>query len=171
MNHTIETQRLELICCTPSLLEAMFQGDEALSDFLNAAVPEQWTEFGEPAFRWTYDKLTQPGARSEWWSYLPVLADERVLVGSGGYKGAPQNGTVEIGYEIARGYRGKGLATEMANALIANAFKQEGVNKVQAHTLAMENESGSVLRKCGMKQMEEIEDPEDGKIWRWEIVR
>ena len=100
-----------------------------------------------------------------------VLRKTKTLVGSCGYKGQPKNGMVEIGYEVAEGYRGWGLATEMAKALIQNAFKSEEVDYVQAHTLAMVNESGSVLKKCGMTKMEEIEDPEDGKIWRWEIRR
>ena len=62
-----------------------------------------------------------------------------------------------------------GLATEMAKALIEKAFESDEVSYVQAHTLAVENESRSVLKKCGMTKMEELEDPEDGKIWRWEI--
>jgi len=59
----------------------------------------------------------------------------------------------------------------MAKALIQKAFESREVQVVQAHTQAVENESGSVLRKCGLKNIEEIEDPEDRKIWRWEIRR
>jgi RimJ/RimL family protein N-acetyltransferase len=168
---TIETPRLTLICCTKELLEALFAGEESLAKSLGVNLAPEWTENGEPAFRWTYDKLTQPGAKPEWWSYLPVLKAENLLIGSGGYKGEPQQGMVEIGYEIAKAYRCKGLATEMAGALIRSAFAHTEVTKVQAHTLAVENESGSVLKKCGMKKVAEVDDPEDGKIWRWEIEK
>lgn len=167
----IETPRLNLVCCTKDLIEVVFKGDEALAEHLQITVPTQWTEFGEPAFRWTYDKLSQPNAKKEWWAYLPILKTERVLVGSCGYKGEPTDGVIEIGYEIAKDYRNKGLATEIAKGLIAHAFQYPEVTKVQAHTLAKENESGSVLKKAGMTKMEELEDPEDGKIWRWEINR
>ena len=132
-------------------------------------IPTKWTEFGEPAFKYTYDKILTGSGKIEWWAYLPVLKKTKTLLGSCGYKGDPKNGMVEIGYEVAEAYRGWGLATEMAKALIKNAFNSDEVKYVQAHTLAVENESGSVLKKCGMEKMEELEDPEDGKIWRWEI--
>ncbi|MEP7374331.1 MAG: GNAT family N-acetyltransferase [Chitinophagaceae bacterium] len=168
-NFQIETNRLSLICCNKEILEALFKGDEALAAFLQIKIPTKWTEFGEPAFKYTYDNILNGSGKIQWWSYLPVLKKTKTLLGSCGYKGDPQNGMVEIGYEVAEAYRGWGLATEMAKALIKNAVKNEEVDFVQAHTLAVENESGSVLIKSGMKKMEELEDPEDGKIWRWEI--
>jgi len=70
-----------------------------------------------------------------------------MLAGSCGYKGEPVNGVVEIGYEAAEDYRSKGLATEKAAALINFALQQPEVNQGQAHTLAEENESGTVLKK------------------------
>jgi ribosomal-protein-alanine N-acetyltransferase len=165
----IETPRLLLICCNKEILEALFRGDDALAAFLGINTPAKWTEFGEPAFKFTYDKILRGEGSIEWWSYLPLLQKTKTLLGSCGFKGDPKEGMVEIGYEVAEGYRGLGLATEMAKALIQKAFESPGVNCVQAHTLAEENESGTVLKKCGMIKMEEREDPEDGKVWRWEI--
>jgi [ribosomal protein S5]-alanine N-acetyltransferase len=165
----IETPRLHLICCNREILEAIFEGEKYLAELLQINIPTKWTDFGEPAFRYTYEKIiTQPG-KKEWWSYLPVLKKTKTLLGTCGYKGEPNSGMVEIGYEVAEAYRGWGLATEMAKGLILNAFKSPDVQYVQAHTLAVENESGSVLKKCGMHRMEELEDPGDGKIWRWEL--
>jgi [ribosomal protein S5]-alanine N-acetyltransferase len=168
-NFNIETPRLQLVCCNKEILETMFSGEAQLPELLQINIPKKWTEFGEAAFRYTYDKLSAGQAKIEWWAYLPVLKKTRTLLGSCGYKGHPSNGMIEIGYEVAELYRGMGIATEMAKALIEKAFTSEEVDYVQAHTLAVENESGSVLKKCGMKRMEELEDPEDGKIWRWEI--
>lgn len=165
----IETSRLVLICCNKEILEALFKGDAVLAELLNINIPTKWTEFGEPAFKYTYDKILSGNGKIEWWSYLPVLKKTRTLLGSCGYKGDPKNGMIEIGYEVAEAYRGWGLATEMAKALIKKAFESNEVEYVQAHTLAVVNESGSVLKKCGMTKMEELDDPEDGKIWRWEI--
>lgn len=165
----IETTRLKLICCTKEILEALFKGDKALAELLQINIPVKWTEFGEPAFRFTYDNIRKGSGHIQWWAYLPVLRKTRTLLGSCGYKGDPRAGMVEIGYEVAEEYRGFGLATEMAKALIKRAFENSQVDLVQAHTLAAENESGSVLRKCGLQKMEELDDPEDGKIWRWEI--
>ena len=165
----IETPRLQLICCNKEILEAIFTGDESLAALLQINIPIKWTEFGEPAFRYTYEKVVTYSGKMEWWAYLPVLKKTKTLLGSCGYKGEPRHGMVEIGYEVAEPYRGWGLATEMAKGLIQQAFKNDEVHYVQAHTLATENESCSVLRKCGMQKMEEFEHPDDGKLWRWEI--
>ncbi|MBC7902361.1 MAG: GNAT family N-acetyltransferase [Gemmatimonadaceae bacterium] len=165
----IETERMQLVCCDLPMLEAYFDGEATLAKLLDIGMPENWTEFGEPAFRWTHNALLQPEGQKEWYCYLPVLKNENLLVGTCGFKGPPKNGMVEIGYEIARDYRGQGLATELAAALIRFAFATPAVNLVQAHTLAVANESGTVLTKCGMSKMETITDPEDGTIWRWEV--
>ncbi len=165
----IETHRLRLICCTKEILEALFKGDEALAELLQINIPVKWTEFGEPAFRVTYNNIIKGTGHNQWQAYLPVLKKTGTLLGSCGFKGDPKDGMVEIGYEVAEACRGFGLATEMARALIKRAFESNEVEYVQAHTLAVKNESGSVLKKCGMQKKEEIEDPEDGRIWRWEI--
>ena len=167
----IETERLMLVRCTNDILEALFEGEDSLSKHLDITIPSQWTEFGDLAFRWTYDQLQLPGAKGEWFSYLPILKDGSILVGSCGYKGAPKDGIVEIGYEVATEYRNRGLACEIAAALITNALSHEEVVCIQAHTLAEENASVAVLRKNGMMQTASLNDPEDGDIWQWKICR
>lgn len=170
-NHDIETPRLKLVCCSKEILEESLKGDESLAAILGINIPVKWTEFREPAFRFTYDKILSGFDKIQWWLYLPVLKKTRTLLGSCGYKGEPKNGIVEIGYEVTEAYRGWGFATEMAGALIRRAFEYDEVDRVQAHTPAEINESGSVLKKCGMEKIEELEDPEDGRIWRWEISK
>jgi ribosomal-protein-alanine N-acetyltransferase len=165
----IETPRLHLICCSKEILEALFKGDESLARMLQVNIPVKWTEFGEAAFKYTYDQIVTRSGKMEWWGYLPILKKTNTLLGSCGFKGVPRQGMVEIGYEVAEPFRGWGLATEIAKGLIQKAFQNADVHYVQAHTLAVENESGSVLKKCGMQKMEELGDPEDGKLWRWEI--
>jgi len=168
---TIETPRLALVCCTKEIIEALLQGDTAVANILGVQVLPNWTMNGEREFRWVLDHLSKPDAKPEWLMYLSVLREKNTLVGGGGFKGAPQDGVVEIGYEIAPMYRCQGLATEMAKALIQFAFQHPEITKVQAHTLAQENESGSVLKKCGLRKMEALHDPEDGAIWRWAIEK
>ena len=168
-NFDIETPRLRLICCDKKILDALFNGDKALADLLNIKVPPRWTLYGEPAFKFTYEKIIANIDNIEWWSYLPVFKKANTLVGSCGFKGEPADEMVEIGYEVAEAYRGWGLATEMAKALVKKAFESPGVEIVRAHTLAEINESGSILKKCGMRKIGDIVDPTDGKLWRWEI--
>jgi RimJ/RimL family protein N-acetyltransferase len=104
--------------------------------------------------------------------YFVIHRDDDRLIGNCGFKGAPNaEGMVEIGYAIAPAYEGRGYATEVAQGLTDRAFASPYVKMVDAHTLAEENASTSVLRKIGMKWVEEIIDPEDGKIWHWRITR
>jgi ribosomal-protein-alanine N-acetyltransferase len=58
-----------------------------------------------------------------------------------------------------------------SKGMIAYEFSHEEVRAVRAHTLAQTNASNRVLQKVGMKFIVEVEDPEEGKVWRWQISR
>jgi [ribosomal protein S5]-alanine N-acetyltransferase len=75
---------------------------------------------------------------------------------------------VEIAYGIAPSYEGHGYATEAAKALVAFALERVDVTSIRAHTKPENNASGRVLSKSGFHQVGEVEDPEDGPVWRWE---
>jgi [ribosomal protein S5]-alanine N-acetyltransferase len=172
MQKIIETQNLKLIGCDKQLLKTAIDGNEALAKYLNVIVPENWTEFGPTALEYTLKKLIEDDKDENWWTYLPIHKKDNTLIGTGGYKGRPtDDGAVEIGYEIAEKYRNLGLATEFARALAANAFTYQEVNSVIAHTLGEINSSTKVLTKCDFVKVEEIDDPEDGLIWKWELRR
>ncbi|MBK7428886.1 MAG: GNAT family N-acetyltransferase [Saprospiraceae bacterium] len=166
------SSRLALIPADIPILEAALAGNDVLQDYLKVNIPDVWSIFGPEALQYSLDKLRESISEAGWWSYLPILIVDNTLVGFCGFKGSPnQEGMVEIGYEIAESYRQQGLATELAETLILHAFSTPGIKMVQAHTLGAENASTKVLSKCGMKKMEEINDPEDGIIWRWEILK
>lgn len=166
----IETNNLILIPCDAEILTAAIQGNETLSKKIGAAVQDNWTEFGVDALQYAFDKLTESVNERNWWTYFPIHKQDNKLIGSGGYKGKPAtDGSVEIGYEITPEYRNRGLATEMTKGLIENALKDIRVKYIIAHTLGEENPSTSVLQKCGFEKVEEINDPEDGIIWKWKL--
>jgi RimJ/RimL family protein N-acetyltransferase len=167
MKQVIITNRLRLINSSEEILEKALSGDDALSKHLDITIPESWTEFGASPFQYALSRIKNKPEDSVWWSWLPILDAENILIGNCGYKGPPKDGMVEIGYEVAKLYRQQGFATEIALALIKNAFSHEPVHMVIAHTLAEENASVKVLRKCGFQFAEEIDDPEDGLIWKW----
>jgi [ribosomal protein S5]-alanine N-acetyltransferase len=101
-----------------------------------------------------------------------VLDDKKeALIGSVGYRGAPQNGVVEIGCSIATAFQRQGLATKTAKKLIQKAFRHKNVHKVIAHTLPDNKASIHVLKNCGMQYVCEVIDPEDGLVWKWEISK
>lgn len=170
MDFQIETQRLRLIACDESVFEAIFESDEALAKYLDIIITESAFEFGDAPIRSAYDKIIDNPAEKTWWMYLVIHKNDKKLIGTCGYKGLPnEEGEVEIGYGIMEGYRNQGYATELSKALIDRAFDQSNVVSVLAHTLAEENASVKVLKKCQMQFVKELIDKEDGKIWKWHI--
>ena len=168
----IETENLILIPGNINLLTSAIQGNDFLSKALGYAVCSDWTEFGVAPLAYTLKILTQSEDENGWWTYFPIHTVDQKLIGSCGYKGKPSlDGMVEIGYEVCPEYRQKGYGTEIANGLLAHAFKDEHIKIVVAHTLPMENASTNILRKLSFNKVSEIEDPEDGLIWRWEIKK
>ncbi len=98
-----------------------------------------------------------------------VHRDNDMVVGQAGFKGPPAtDGTVEVAYGVNPDCRGKGYATEAAEALTTYAFSSGRVRVVRAHTRPETNASTRVLAKCGFLHIGEVIDPEDGLVWRWE---
>ena len=59
----------------------------------------------------------------------------------------------------------------MTMGLVENAFRNDNVKSIIAHTLGQENPSTKVLTKCGFDKIKEINDPDEGIIWKWELKR
>jgi len=151
------------------ILKSAIQGNEQLSKELGVTIADSWTEFGVEPLNNSLNRLNENQNQKGWCTYFPIHKKDSTLIGSSCYKDIPtKEGIVEIGYEIAPDYRNKGYATEVVNGLILNAYNDKRVKLVIAHTLREENASTKVLIKCGFEKTEEINDPEDGLIWRWE---
>lgn len=147
-------------------LEAYQRDPEDFAARIGSPVPAGWPEFPE-AFEFTIDKLRSSPAEAEWWMHL--FFDDGRLVGSGGFVGPPDDGVVEIGYEIAPEFRGRGYATAAARAMVGTAFATD-VHTVIAHTMPEENPSTGVLRKLGFRHTGEVTDPDEGTVWKWELT-
>ena len=169
----IQTPHLLLLPGRQLLLEAVLRDKKELGLLLQVSVPESWPTFPE-SFPYAYKMLQADPSLSDagWWFYFFIHRQEQVLAGSGGFKGHPDHaGRVEIGYEIASEYRGRGLATEAAQGMIDFAFAHPEVHAVDAHTLPQANPSTRVLEKAGMKYLGPVMDPQDGEVWHWRVRR
>lgn len=159
MVHLLAANRahLETILSAPTQFKARF----------GYGLAENVTMFPE-AISFMIEHLSDTGPAEAWGTQLAVLQEENKVIGLGGYKGKPNGaGFVEIGYEIAPAYRGRGLATAFAAALIENALKNAPLSGILAHTLPERNASVRVLEKNGFQFIQAVEDPDDGLIWAW----
>ena len=120
--------------------------------------------------RQTGEMLHVSGAQAPWCGYLAVNEHTHMFIGTCGFKGGPgDDGVVEIAYFTFPDNERRGHATEMARALTDIARRHGGVRAVIAHTLPEKNASTRVLEKVGMIFGCEVDDPEDGRVWRWEL--
>lgn len=63
----------------------------------------------------------------------------------------PDNAAAEVGYSLARDHWGEGIMTEALRAVIAYAFDNLRLNRVEAIHELDNPASGAVMRKCGMR--------------------
>src|SRR5262245_10744297 len=107
----IETKHLRLIVCLRSHLEALERGRDELGRLLGLTIPDGWPHFPEAYTPDRLQSLTPGQDGGEWGTYFFTHRAEQALVGSGGFAGGPNaRGEIEIGYEIAPAYQGRGLA-------------------------------------------------------------
>lgn len=100
-----------------------------------------------------------------WVGYL--AEEDGVIVGSCAYKTPPVDGAVEIAYFTLPGHEGRGVATSMADRLVALAIEQ-GATCVRAQTLPEPNASTRILGKLGFTFIGAVQHPEDGEVWEWQ---
>ncbi|MDV6235217.1 GNAT family N-acetyltransferase [Leptospira ellisii] len=151
----------------------LLEGKDQLGLYLNLDIPESWPTFPEAFHISDRDSKTDGSVEADiWGGYFFIDEAAKRLVGNGGYTGAPDSAdSVEIGYEIATEFWNRGYATLAAGRLIEFAFGQPNVLRVKATTLAEQNASNNVLKKCGMKFLSEEPNSELGKVWVFGIER
>jgi ribosomal-protein-alanine N-acetyltransferase len=160
---------IRLVRADLRLMDAALAGDRALAEALGHDVVTGWVTF-TGALRPTRDALAANPGGADWGARFFVAGDPPELVGWGGFKGPPKDGVVELGYEIAATRRGRGLATAATRAMLAEAFADERVTTVIAHTLAERNASNHVLEKLGFAFDGKARE-RDQVVWRYSAPR
>jgi RimJ/RimL family protein N-acetyltransferase len=116
----------------------------------------------------TLELQEQAGAAPPWTGYLGVCSRTNRVIGCGGFKGNPTPaGEVEIAYFTFPDHEGQGFGTAIARELFRIAASRPGPRRVLAHTLPRPNASTRILERVGFRRLGEVEDPEDGVVWRW----
>ena len=127
----IETDRLVLVAGTAALTKAALENRERFAAILGASLDPDWpTPIVDGALTYFADTLAAEPDLAGWsiWYVLrkPDPGGARVI-GSAGFDGRPDEGSVRVGFSIVEAHRGCGYATEVVNALIDWAFRHGAV--------------------------------------------
>jgi len=126
-----------------------------------------------PAIAWdvmqaTAEMYRATGFHPPWVGYLAL--DGHRCVGTCAFKAVPVEGRVEIAYFTFPGDEGRGMATAMAQALVALARHHAPDVCIRAQTLPGPSASTRVLEKLGFRPVAQLWHAEDGFVWEWEIA-
>ena len=100
--------------------------------------------------------------RTGWGAYVMVRTEDDRAIGGIGFHGPPEDGRVEVGYDLAESVRGQGYATESLRALTAWALAQPDVETVYATTDADNTASQRVLERAGFRRIGDTPRPIGG---------
>jgi RimJ/RimL family protein N-acetyltransferase/uncharacterized damage-inducible protein DinB len=170
----LRTLRLRLVRGTPAHLRAELESREAFCAAIGVDVAPSWPPelYDADAIRWTLAWLEANPDDGRWGFYYVVEAESPMVIGAGGYKGAPDDtGTTEIGYGIVSERRRRGYAREAVDGWLANAFEDPRVRRVIAHTLPHLEPSIGVLRSAGFRFVGQGNDPSEPSAIQYEITR
>lgn len=142
----------------------------ALAQALGCEVADGWAVFPGAVARTRDAVVADPGS-VRWGTRFFVVDDPRTLVGWGGFKGPPRDGAVELGYAVAPGWEGRGVASAAVRELLREAWAAPEVQAVLAHTLAGPGASVRVLEKTGFVHDGAAEDDDVGALWRFRCAR
>ena len=150
----LTTERLELVRATAERLRADLAGPAALAVVLAANVPENWPPelYDRGATEWALRYAEEHPVHLQWGMYYvidPRARDGPTAAGVVGFKGAPEDGVVELGYSILPQFRRRGYATEAVAALVELAFAHDEVGRIVAQTLPELSASIGVLLRSG----------------------
>lgn len=102
-----------------------------------------------------------------WIGYFATL-DGQKIVGCGGYKGKPTEGTIEIAYGTFEEFEGQGIGTSICRQLVELSLRTDPSIRITARTLSDSGASAQILKRNGFMALGPVMDPEDGEVWEWE---
>lgn len=132
---------------------------EENQDFLDNPLCKETVEM-------TVEFQNRVGYNPPWIGYFAKENDE--LVGVGGFKGKPVNGTIEIAYGTFESHQNRGVGTSICRKLVELSLATDPFIRITARTLPENNFSTRILQKNNFILLGTVVDPEDGEVWEWE---
>jgi RimJ/RimL family protein N-acetyltransferase len=152
---TLSTSRLELIAGSANLLRMEWEEPARFARELDVRLPADWPPglYDEDARRYFQGQFDADPASADWLIWYVVETSERVLIGSFGFLGPPdESGQVVLGYSVSGAYQRRGYATEAVGALMRWAFEHSEVTGVVADTFPALVGSVKVLERNGFRR-------------------
>ena len=116
----------------------------------------------------TADLYRSSGFEPPWIGYVAVSDGQ--AVGTCAFKCAPEDGRAEIAYFTFPEFEGRGIATAMAEQLIALARIEQPDVVIAAQTLPERNASNRILERLGFSQTGTAMDADAGEVWEWRLA-
>lgn len=156
-----------MVSLSPAVLDAFLAGDrEGALRQLDFTVPEEFPGDAIGLIRFRRGQISEP-AWLPWSLRAVVLREpERVMVGYANFHGPPgvndlgAAGAAETGYTIFAAYRGRGFATELAQAMMDWAAREHGVRHFISGVTPDNAASLRVNEKLGFARTGDVVDGE-----------
>jgi RimJ/RimL family protein N-acetyltransferase len=94
---------------------------------------------------------------------------EAQVVGTCAFKGPPVSGRLEIAYFTFPGFEGRGIASRMAQELVALARATDPNVVIMAQTLRARSASTRILEKLGFELKGQAFHHIDGEVWERDL--
>jgi RimJ/RimL family protein N-acetyltransferase len=170
MLNPVFSERLEMFVPDDAGLVASLLPADGFGMVVGRSVSSDWppVHWDEGPVGWIRAK-TKDCPDELFWRARFIALKAGPVVGTVGFKGPPDfDGFVEIGYSVVASHWRRGIATEACGALLRWAAGDPRVKGFRAHTLHGDPASSGVLRKLGFVLVATLEDPDDGKLDRFE---
>lgn len=147
----IGTERLELLPLDPAAAAALPQDRARAAELIGARLAEDWPQ---PDLVDILPRQAEIGSEDVHYGiWLVIERQTTAVIGDSGFHGPPSSdGTLEIGFSIVPDRRRRGYATEAAQALIAWARRQPGVESVVAGSAMTNQASIRTLERLGFQR-------------------
>ncbi|WP_294568967.1 GNAT family N-acetyltransferase [uncultured Arthrobacter sp.] len=158
---------VRLVRLPPAAIHALADGDLAAAQLLSPAVlTEHLVSSGcRAVWRMRSRQLLASPGDADWITRLIVDA-AGTAVGRAGFHGPPDDGRVEVGYEVDPGHRRRGHARAALGILLGIADAEPGVSTVRASVRPDNLPSRRLVDSFGFRAVGRQWDEDDG----WETV-
>lgn len=166
----IHSHRLDLIALSPDFLQASLHDDlKTASNLIGLDIPSEWLE-AQWLMEMRLAKMRENPALEAWLLRAVGLRETKTMIGFIGFHTLPgpeyltpyAAGSVEFGYTIFEKYRGKGYASEAAQALMDWATREHDVKKFVVSISPTNAPSLRIAQKFGFRKVGSFTDPEEG---------